>query len=345
MYMMPDLIKLAASAIAVYALVLLTHSLRNRYGLAFIFGLLGGLTAIMSLITDTGAALHFGDITFMVGSTVFYTSLLLAVFVIYVFDGPGFSWIGILIIAGVSILTPLTANIVLNYLDQAAITGHLLIPSPSLRINAASVITTVLDMFFLAIAWEWLGKSHRKLRLWLRTLLTFFGLMCFDVLLFNTGAFLGTERFLSIMQGTLYSRLIIAAFAFPVLYIYLLLQNRRPGAELSSRPVLSILTQITQIQEELDVARIEIQRRAKAESENAELVTKLKATIARVQKLEGLLPVCSYCGKIRIESDDESQPESWIPVDKYLREETQVLLSHGICPDCMKACHPEVQND
>jgi len=40
-------------------------------------------TAVMSWITDAGVTIHVSGITFVVGSTVFYTSLLLGVFVIY----------------------------------------------------------------------------------------------------------------------------------------------------------------------------------------------------------------------------------------------------------------------
>ena len=79
---------LIAEALAVYLLVLGAHALRGRYGLSFFYALMGGLTAIMSWVTDAGVSVQVGPVTFMVGSTVFYTALLLGVFVVYVFDGP-----------------------------------------------------------------------------------------------------------------------------------------------------------------------------------------------------------------------------------------------------------------
>ena len=42
-----------------------------------------------------------------------------------------------------------------------------------------------------------------------------------DVILFATGAFAGTPGYLSIMQGTLISRLVITLFACPFLWAYL----------------------------------------------------------------------------------------------------------------------------
>lgn len=39
------------------------------------------------------------------------------------------------------------------------------VPLPSLRINAASVIATLLDLVFLAMAWEYFGKPYLKMQL------------------------------------------------------------------------------------------------------------------------------------------------------------------------------------
>jgi DNA-binding response OmpR family regulator len=48
----------------------------------------------------------------------------------------------------------------------------------------------------------------------------------------------------------------------------------------------------------------------------------------QVRNLEGLLPICSYCKRIRGESD------RWEPIERYLSQRTESRLSHGICPTC-----------
>lgn len=48
----------------------------------------------------------------------------------------------------------------------------------------------------------------------------------------------------------------------------------------------------------------------------------------RVRNLEELLPICSYCKRIRDERD------RWNPVEEYLSEHTDRRLTHGVCPDC-----------
>lgn len=47
-----------------------------------------------------------------------------------------------------------------------------------------------------------------------------------------------------------------------------------------------------------------------------------------VKQLEGLLPICSYCKKIK---DDE---QKWQQMESYISRRTEANFSHGICPDC-----------
>jgi hypothetical protein len=153
-----QVIILIFEAMVVYFLVLWTHSLRYRFGLVCFYALIGGLTAIMSWVTDAGVTIQAAGITFMVGSTVFYTSLLLGIFVVYVFDGPKAARIAIFTVVGISIMVPLIAVVLHNQNSISGNTQLVAVPLPSLRINTASVVATLLDLIFLAIAWEYLGK-------------------------------------------------------------------------------------------------------------------------------------------------------------------------------------------
>ena len=50
----------------------------------------------------------------------------------------------------------------------------------------------------------------------------------------------------------------------------------------------------------------------------------------RVNLLEGILPVCSLCKKIRDEHDN------WQPMEVYVSNRSEAMFSHSLCPDCMK---------
>lgn len=320
---------LIIEALAVYALVLWAHALRHRFGIGHFYALMGGITAVMSWVTDAGMRVVWAGVTFNVGSTVFYTALLLGVFVIYVFDGPHTTRILIFTVVGVSIMMPVIAMML--HFQNAMLGAPPLqdVPTPSLRINTASVLTTLVDLVFLAMAWEFLGKSAFRLHLGVRTFLTLLGVMCLDVMLFTTAAFLGTDLYLGILQGTFLSRFFICLVAFPILYAYIHWQARRPDVALENRPVLAILREIADITEELHGTQAELQRRIAAEEA-------LRKALAEVKTLRGFIPICSGCKKIR---DDHGY---WQQVENYLRQHSEAQFSHGLCPDCLERCTQEV---
>lgn len=74
----------------------------------------------------------------------------------------------------------------------------------------------------------------------------------------------------------------------------------------------------------------------RAAEEREELVRRLQAALSEVQTLREILPICSYCRKIR---DDKNY---WHTVEDYLAQHTAAKFSHGICPRCMET-HPELQ--
>ena len=56
-----------------------------------------------------------------------------------------------------------------------------------------------------------------------------------------------------------------------------------------------------------------------------------------IKQLQGLLPICSYCKRIREED------MTWLPIEKYITQRTDTLFSHGVCPDCYeKHLKPEL---
>jgi len=329
-----DGIILVFEALLVYLLVLGTHAMRRHSGLVPFYALLGCITAIMSWVTDAGICVQIGAFSFMVGSAVFYTSLLLGVFVVYVFDGPRATRIAISTVAGLSLLVPLIALTLRWQMHLANVPDLANVPTPSLRINGASVATTIADLIFLAIAWEFLGKPKWGLHLWLRAFLTLLGVMWLDVLLFATGAFAGTPLYFKIMGGTFSSRLIISLIAAPILYAYLLWQRSCQGYEIPNRPVLAVLKEIADIRVELTLAQQEIEHRKKVEAEKAAVIAQLESTLLRVQRLEGILPVCASCRKIRVEPTATCEGPRWLPLETYLYEESNIQISHGICPEC-----------
>ena len=71
----------------------------------------------------------------------------------------------------------------------------------------------------------------------------------------------------------------------------------------------------------------------------AERVREVEEALSRVKQLQGLLPICSYCKKIR---DDQNY---WHQVESYVGKHTDARFSHGICPDCTEKFRVELTTD
>jgi sigma-B regulation protein RsbU (phosphoserine phosphatase) len=67
-------------------------------------------------------------------------------------------------------------------------------------------------------------------------------------------------------------------------------------------------------------------------------VRQLEQAMAHVQQLQELLPICTYCKRVR------SDENYWTQVESYLGEHLDVQFSHGICPSCYeKIVEPELE--
>jgi ABC-type phosphate/phosphonate transport system substrate-binding protein len=64
----------------------------------------------------------------------------------------------------------------------------------------------------------------------------------------------------------------------------------------------------------------------------------LEAALSKVKQLEGIIPICSYCHKIR---DDQN---IWFHLEKYISDHSEALFSHGICPHCFEEQKKEIEN-
>jgi len=55
----------------------------------------------------------------------------------------------------------------------------------------------------------------------------------------------------------------------------------------------------------------------------------LREALVQVNKLQGMLPICANCKKIR---DDDGY---WQQIESYISDHSDAKFSHGFCPECM----------
>jgi PAS domain S-box-containing protein len=79
---------------------------------------------------------------------------------------------------------------------------------------------------------------------------------------------------------------------------------------------------------------IDVTERKLAEQERESLIEELKTALENVRTLDGLVPICAHCKKIR---DDKGY---WNQLEKYIVDHTDANLTHGLCPDCAELYFP-----
>ena len=87
-------------------------------------------------------------------------------------------------------------------------------------------------------------------------------------------------------------------------------------------------------------ARVRVgERMVELQSALTNRVAELQDALAHVNTLQGILPICMHCHKIR--SDDNA----WQKLESYLEEHSEAKLSHGLCPECLEKYYPEYEEE
>lgn len=71
------------------------------------------------------------------------------------------------------------------------------------------------------------------------------------------------------------------------------------------------------------------------------LVRRIYAIAREKEMLEALLPICSFCKKIRRDDADENKPDEWVQLEVFLSETRDLEFSHGLCEECLEKHYPD----
>lgn len=79
----------------------------------------------------------------------------------------------------------------------------------------------------------------------------------------------------------------------------------------------------------------DVSARIKVEREREQLIKELQEAMDNIKTLKGLLPICSFCKKVRNDNG------YWEQVEVYVRDHSDAQFTHGFCPDCLKERFPD----
>ena len=75
--------------------------------------------------------------------------------------------------------------------------------------------------------------------------------------------------------------------------------------------------------------------RRQTEEKRKKLIDELQEALGNVKTLQGIIPICMHCKKIR---DDDGY---WHQVEVYVRNHSQAEFSHSLCTECLKELYPK----
>jgi DNA-binding response OmpR family regulator len=83
-------------------------------------------------------------------------------------------------------------------------------------------------------------------------------------------------------------------------------------------------------------ARLQVgERIVNLETALAQKIHEQQEALAQVKQLQGLLPICMHCKKIRDDRD------TWHKLETYIEGNSRVMFSHSLCDACLEKHYPE----
>ncbi len=90
------------------------------------------------------------------------------------------------------------------------------------------------------------------------------------------------------------------------------------------------------LEEEKRLLNQQVEERLRAEQEKEAVIAQLQQALEEVRTLQGMVPICIHCKKIR---DDVG---FWQKIEQYIEARTEARFSHGLCPSCAKRLYPDL---
>jgi integral membrane sensor domain MASE1 len=118
-------------------------------------------------------------------------------------------------------------------------------------------------------------------------------------------------------------------------------QGRGPFAGLTndvSERLLRAQTSLGMISLCVLVLAAALAERKAAEQQRLLLIAQLERALGEIKTLQGLIPICAWCKKIR---NDQG---FWQRLEDYLLAHTDARLTHGMCPECLKEQLPNINS-
>lgn len=231
-------------------LIFLLHRISGRYGLTPLIVLVGTLVGLVRFAASISVYVNLTEsLKFTISGNVVIPAVLLAVFIIYLTEGTVAARTTIFSIIGVEIF---------SYLFITALQWHLRRPdggsfggfeyddvilNPDFRTFIASTVAFMVDLYSIAIIYQWLRNRAREIPYWAATGVTLFATMMLNVMVFWSLSSADFEQFMEFIPGSLVGGVVSSVLLWIPLSIYMqrVIINMPSFQTLENRPAFEIL--------------------------------------------------------------------------------------------------------
>ena len=256
MSMIQPLVYLMLQTVFFWFLVFILHRQKDRITLIPLYCYIALMTFLTHNLRDLGFAVVMQDWYFLIASFSFFTTLMLGILFLYLFEGPRAARLALWIIVLTSIMYVAVVGLLGLQVDTS---GWVTLDADKMKVYFWSVTAIIADFFFIALAWEWLSRIKHLPQLF-RVGAVIAGVYVLDTVLFVTGAFGGQPFYLSMLRSNLTIRLILALIAAPIASFYLSADGYREENRIKPKSMWEILNLKSDLEVQITTMESAIQK-------------------------------------------------------------------------------------
>ena len=254
---------LSLQTLILWLLVVFFHRAKSRITLIPLYSFLAILTFLTHNLSDLGYSVIFHQLYFLIASISFFTSLMLGILFIYLFEGPRATRVALYVVLFISLFYIGTIGL----LGLQADTSHWIMITPDrLRTYFFSLGAITIDVFLLPVLWEALGKIH-KIPLFLRVFVVMFTVLAVDTIIFSTGVFSSKSIYISVLTGNLIVRLILSLIISPLASYFLSTEGFEEEKRSKPKTILEIFNFKSDLELKIKTMEESIQQQKVLEAE------------------------------------------------------------------------------
>lgn len=263
---MLQLTALTINTLLLWVAVVVLHQSKKKLSIIPLYGLIAVLTILTHVLSSFGLGVESFGLYFFVASTAYFTPLLLAIVILYLFEGVHAARKALEIVILSSLV--LIAAIMLGTVQDSK---HIFIES-SLKTYTTyfwSILAMVIDIIVVAVGWESINKI-KKIPHFISVTILLFGVFCIDTVIFVTGVFWGNDQYLNMLKANVLVRLILAILMGAFSTWYLRTQKFSETHRLKPENLFSILDFKSEDERQVWDLRNEIVNKEKLQKELTE---------------------------------------------------------------------------